>query len=270
MSRFLVRGKYFTTEHIWFEEGIQSNIISDYKIIHGSSIQISDLHGYKNNIYKQETLITDLSYSEDELFSCLNRTLRYQINRSKRENISTKVWNSKDIEKDIKILNNFSQIYENMYKEKGMSGRRLNLNELKEYIKRDAITITTASIDDKIVIFHSYIHDNKHVRLLHSCSEFRATDNVMRNAIGRANKYLHWNDLIYFKQIGIKEYDWGGIASFDNPNGIDKFKMSFGGLHKVYYNIRYICSWRAKLYAKIKNILIIIGKNKILIKGRKI
>lgn len=252
MSRFLVRGKYLTTEHIWFEKVLESNITSDYKVIHGCSKEIADFHGYNSNINKQETLISDLNYSEDELFSMLNKTVRNEINRSKREEVYTKVWNSRDIEKNMEILNKFSQMYENMYKEKGMSGHSLNLNELKEYIKRDAITITTASIDSKIVVFHSYIHDNKHARLLHSCSEFREIDNTMRNAIGRANKYLHWNDFIHFKQIGIEEYDWGGIESFDNPNGIDKFKISFGGLHKVYYNIKFICSWRARLYIEVK------------------
>lgn len=53
-------------------------------------------------------------------------------------------------------------------------------------------------------------------------------DSAMRNAIGRANKYLHWHDWLLLKNIGVIEYDWGGIASYDNPNGIDKFKMSFG------------------------------------------
>ena len=80
-------------------------------------------------------------------------------------------------------------------------------------------------------------------------------DNAMRNAIGRANKYLHWNDWLLLKKMGIVEYDWGGIASYDNPNGIDKFKMSFGGEYRKYYNISSTCSLRAKLYHKLRKMI---------------
>ena len=75
--------------------------------------------------------------------------------------------------------------------------------------------------------YHSCICDDKNIRLLHSCSEFRETDTAFRNAIGRANKYLHWKDMLYFINQHKEKYDWGGISSFDTPNGIDKFKMSF-------------------------------------------
>ena len=252
MSRFFVKKKYFTTEHIWFEEDLDEKLRSDYKIIHGCSNYMDYHYKYKVSAYKQETLITDLSCTEDELFSGLNKTVRNEINRSKREEVSTRVWKSKDIEENKQLLDDFSQMYQNMYKEKGMSGHYLNMNELKEYAKKGSLIITTASIDDKIVVFHSYIHDDKNSRLLHSCSEFRITDNAMKNAIGRANKYLHWNDLLYLKNMGIKNCDWGGIESFDKPNGIDKFKMNFGGSHKVYYNIVCVCSLRAKIYWKLK------------------
>ena len=49
------------------------------------------------------------------------------------------------------------------------------------------------------------------------------------NEIGRMNKYLHWKDIQYFKNNGFSRYEWGGITDPDKPNGIDKFKMEFGG-----------------------------------------
>lgn len=39
----------------------------------------------------------------------------------------------------------------------------------------------------------------------------------------------------------------GGVVSFDQPNGIDKFKMSFGGSQAIYYNIMEENSLWAKL-----------------------
>ena len=55
--------------------------------------------------------------------------------------------------------------------------------------------------------------------------------------IGRANKRLHWEYIKYFKQKGLLRYDWGGISDFENPNGIDEFKLKFGGEKITYYNI---------------------------------
>lgn len=49
------------------------------------------------------------------------------------------------------------------------------------------------------------------------------------------------------KEMGVKEYDWGGIASCDESNGIDRFKMSFGGRYNEDYNLYAACSLRAKV-----------------------
>ena len=72
-------------------------------------------------------------------------------------------------------------------------------------------------------------------------------DISMWNTVGRANKYLHWNDWLLLKEMGVKEYDWCRIASYDEPNGIDRFKMSFGGRYNEDYNLYAACSLRAKV-----------------------
>jgi len=80
-----------------------------------------------------------------------------------------------------------------------------------------------------------YIKDdeNKIARLLFSVSTiYGLDDKTKRNKIGWINKALHWKSILYFKEKGYKEYDWGGYSN--NPNnkelaGIDKFKKAFGG-----------------------------------------
>ena len=44
-------------------------------------------------------------------------------------------------------------------------------------------------------------------------------------------------DMKYFKEKGLVRYDWGGISDFENPNGIDEFKLKFGGDKITYYNV---------------------------------
>lgn len=135
---------------------------------------------FKCNITSQETLISDLSLSEDELWSITTKTVRNEINRSKRENVGISVYHGKEISDA--LLNRFNIMYHDMYEEKGMAGHYLPINELKEY-------------------------------------------------------------------------NWGGIASYESSNGIDKFKMSFGGEYRKYYNLFCNCSFTARVYAKIRKLL---------------
>ncbi len=77
----------------------------------------------------------------------------------------------------------------------------------------------------------------------------------MKNAIGRANRALHFYDMQYMKAKGITTYDWGGVMSFEEPGGIDKFKMGFGGTPIDYFNIAIDISLKAKLAAIYRKIL---------------
>ena len=98
------------------------------------------------------------------------------------------------------------------------------------------LTLTYVSDEEEILAYHVYVGDEKTTRLLYSCSTFREDDSK-KALIGRANKFLHWEDIKYFKNNKYEKYDLGGISSFDNPNGIDKFKMNFNGEKITYYNI---------------------------------
>ena len=134
------------------------------------------------------------------------------------------------------------------YDSKNMGNQCLNTNELIGYALSNRLIVSCASIDGKTVVYHSYIFDDKNCRLLHSCSDFRTGDSSERNSIGRANKYLHWMDILSFKREGLIKYDWGGVASFEKPNGIDMFKEAFGGDRISYYNIYVPKTIRRKLY----------------------
>lgn len=217
MSEFLVKSKHFTTKHIWFENQIDkiNAGAGDRLIIHGYPVQKEMVGRFKCNATPQETLISDISLDEDELWSITTKTVRNEINRSKRENVGVSVYRGGKVSDG--LLNQFNIMYHDMYEEKGMPGHYLPINELKEYADKNALIITASEIEGNTVVYHSYLTDGYHSSFLHSCSEFRVADKAMRNAIGRANKYLHWNDWLYLKHSGIIEYDWSGISSYENP-----------------------------------------------------
>ena len=131
---------------------------------------------------------------------------------------------------------------------KGIEGMVFPIKELEGYIKAGQLLVSVALIGGKPAVFRSYVFGEGNSRFLHSCSEFRAVDNNARNSIGRANKYLHWKDFQHLSKLGVKHYDWGGISSLSNPNGIDIFKLSFGAEPVSYYNITVPVSLRFKTY----------------------
>lgn len=254
MSQFLVQGKHLSTNYVWFENADDFVVSGGYDrlVLHANPSEIEYIGKYKCKVSPQDTLISDLSQSEEELWSATAKSVRNEINRGKREEVQIQIFRADEITEH--LLNGFAKMYQEMYQEKGMPHQFLNITDLKIYAENDALVVTTASINENIVVYHSYIKDDIHSRSLHSCSEFRVQDNATRRAIGRANKYLHWSDLLCLKEMGVQEYDWGGISSYDNPNGIDEFKMSFGGVHRRYYNLSCACSPLAKFYELYKKI----------------
>ena len=59
--------------------------------------------------------------------------------------------------------------------------------------------------------------------------DFRNCSNESRAKIGRANKSLHWFEILKSKQLGFELYDFGGLSLDGKTDNIDRFKKSFGG-----------------------------------------
>ena len=53
----------------------------------------------------------------------------------------------------------------------------------------------------------------------------------------------------------LKNMIGGGLYGIDSPNGIDKFKMSFGGEIVEYYNITVLHSTKARIFYGLKNVM---------------
>jgi len=252
--RIYYKGKIFSSERIWFENFKSYNDVKKIKT-KGDNIVIfanqEKIYGSYANCSKQESLVSTLNMEMEMIMQNFSSTTRNEIRRAEREQVQVRFYSSDTLITDSKILKRMSLLYTNMYTEKGILNRKLPIAELNAYAQSGCLLISVAVIDDVEVVFHSYIVSQNKARLLQSCSEFRVADNAMRNAIGRANKYLHYCDMKYLQKMGIEEYDWGGITSYTEPNGIDKFKMSFGGTFVEYFNVRYIKSCKQKVFERI-------------------
>lgn len=63
--------------------------------------------------------------------------------------------------------------------------------------------MSVAYTDGKPSVFHTYVLAGEIARLYQSCSEFRFDGNAHRNAISRANRYLHWKDMLSLRIVDI-------------------------------------------------------------------
>lgn len=167
------------------------------------------------------TLITDLTKSEEEIFSQIAKNTKYEIRRAEKEGVKTGFSSAEEFRI---FFNNFAAV-------KGLK----KLSKLNTAAYAPFLTATKAELNSKTLAMHAYLVDkeNSRARLLYSATVNRNLQNSDLNCIGRANRFLHWQDILYFKNIGLKKYDWGGIADNpDNPEtkGIDAFKEAFGGI----------------------------------------
>jgi len=204
--------------------------------------------------FKKEIIYTkmiNLRMQEEFIINDISNNCIKKINRVKNK-VNFEIEN--DINKYILFYNEFAF-------SRGLSKLKKNFIKYNKYI-----IITKATNNNETIVMHSYIIDPiiGKVRLLHSVSFFHEIDDTsMRNYIGMVNRYLHFKDIFYFKEIGFNYYDFGGYACDTDNNkliNINRFKDQFGGniiIQSNYFSYPlYISGIILKHFRKYKKIII--------------
>ena len=170
------------------------------------------------------TEIINLKNNLDSIKSNFCKSTLRDIKKANKENIKFIA--------DFKDYEFFTNIYNQFVK----SRRNLKFANPQLFLKNPELFFMTAcSFKDDILVMHLYMIDNeiRRARIFKSVSQyFRLSDNKARSFNARANKYLHFMDMKYFKEQGFLTYDFGGYSyTSDNPkiNSINEFKRRFGG-----------------------------------------
>jgi len=74
--------------------------------------------------------------------------------------------------------------------------------------------------------------------------------------VGRANRWLHWRDMLCFKEAGVQCYDWGGMfedESTPERAGINRFKRDFGGQPVHSYECTVAASARGRVWLALRD-----------------
>lgn len=201
------------------------------------------------------TLITDLRQSEEELIARCQKDCRYQIRRAVREGIHTEYKLGNEItEQDIE---NFCRFFLEFWQSKGIQEGTYEKyrEEIETYAEEGVFAISCAKVDEEVLVYHTYIVGDDFVRSYQSASQFRRDDKAKARIVGIANRYLHKEDMLYFKSLGKTIYDWGGAGEREEVKSITEFKESFGGEPLYYYDCEDVVGLKAEAVKGMINLI---------------
>lgn len=193
------------------------------------------------------TLLTDLTGTESDLLALLDKDTRNNVRRAEREGISVEIFDSHDLN----ILPEFDNFYHKFSDSKpevrDVLKISIQLHMLKKIAQAGMLEVSRAmGRDGEPLGYNVFIVTDGRARLLHSASLFReGQSGERRQYLGRASRYLQWQNMLHFKRQEYSKYDMGGwYAGKDNQSllRINQFKEEFGGRVVCEYDAIYGCT----------------------------
>jgi len=179
------------------------------------------------------SLVTDLALEENAIMDKFGKDCRYKIRRAEsRDGLRVEFISAPEGKLDA-----FADFFDGFAGQKSVAP--CDRQWLAAACKAGQLTLSSVSHNGVSLVWHAHVLSGTTAGLQYSGSCFRNRDNDYRALVGRANRWLHWKDMLQFKQLGIERYDWGGL--FDDEStpehaGINNFKRDFGGGQERTYN----------------------------------
>jgi len=173
----------------------------------------------------------NLDVSADELKQSFSKRVRAKINKASREDIQ---FNLYDLHTDSSIKEYINYCNDHLRSKKLLY--RLSEKYVTSFLGN--YIVTYASYGSQKLVMHGYFVDfhSNTVYIHESASQFRTLDEtnneITPDLISRANNFLHYEDMLYFQNLGMKIYDFGGYAIDTTDTSIlniNRFKDGFRG-----------------------------------------
>jgi hypothetical protein len=165
------------------------------------------------------TILIDLSHSTEDLWSDLARkSCRNEISRARR--IETQISNDPDDEEVYRLVSAFARTYTS-------PPSRVEWKRLASVGR-----VFSIRTNDQLIAAHMVLVDPPYrARLLFSATIDRTLDR-WQGLVGPLNRLLHWSEIEFFKELGIRYFDFGGVSEDQSSPlyPISRFKRSFGGV----------------------------------------
>src|SRR4051812_44294897 len=150
------------------------------------------------------TLAIDLGRDEDELFDDISADTRRKIRRAlDTDESSTRLHEAPTPE----VVGEFADAYDDFARGRALAP----VFRPRLYALASAGSLLLSAVysgEGRVLVWHAYAATAGHAHLLYSSSRLPdATQADERNLIGRANRLLHWHDIVHAKGRGLDVLD---------------------------------------------------------------
>lgn len=242
-----IKGRFATYGEVWFDEEPPAAPEVDVLTFRGRD---APLDPEASSLFL--SLVHDLTLDGQELFATFDGTARYEVRRAQSRDRLT----AEFVVDAGGALDAFCTFYDDFAKEKGLppAYRRA----LQATCDSGRLVLTCACRDGEALVWHAYVSDGRTAALLHSASHFRGASASKRALLGRANRWLHWRDMLAFKDMGVATYDWGGLfedESVPEQASVNRFKRRFGGRPRRAYTCVAMLTMKGRAYLAFRSLL---------------
>lgn len=217
-SRFLTRGE------VWYDDEPGDTRSVDWILYQQRSRPVPGAEWkYFYNYF------VDLTRDTGQLWEQLNKDTAYKIRRARdRDQIICECCNPNDPV----VLDRFEEMYNPFAASKGLG--RLDRAQTDSMAAAGALDLSVArDSHGNALVYHANYRDRRRATQMQSPSLYwKLPGSATRNLAGRANRYLIWNDMMRYKEQGLKCFDFGGWYPGTADQAllkINEFKRGFGG-----------------------------------------
>jgi hypothetical protein len=198
----------------------------------------------------QHSLRTDLTAPPDTILATFDETCRRHVRRAARQDgLQHEVF-------DAGALDEFIAFYDEFARQKGLW--LADRHWLGRAAAARQLALSCVSRDGERLVWHAHLRAGHTVQLAHSASLYRSLSSERRSLVARANRWLHWRDMLDFKAAGARCYDWGGMfedESTPERAGINHFKRTFGGTPLLAYECTLPVTLRGRVWLTLRDVL---------------
>ena len=230
---------------VWYDEEPSRNCGVDIVRYHCRHAPVADAR-----FVRFLSIVTDLSVAADAIAARFGKDCRYKIRRADTKDELT----AEFILEPEARLEEFRRFFDTFARQKGHAP--CDAQWLRAACDARQLVLSTASRHGEALVWHAYVLTGESAWLQYTGSCYRDRESDYRALVGRANRWLHWQDMLQFKELGVTRYDWGGLfedESAPDRAGINEFKRSFGGQADRSYECEVPVTFRGWIYLPLRD-----------------
>lgn len=247
MIRYTARG--ITIGEVWFDEPVEQPkpdvIFYRHSRARAASRPATATYSF----------VTDLTAERDAIYAGFGKHCQAEIQRAQREPglvvEAARLPRSPD---EVEQMLAFHRRFAN-----GRGIPPADCRQVRAAAAANRLLLSVVTVDGEPVVWHSYLASHgQFARGLQSASAADKSDSKARRTVSRANRLLHWADMVALQEAGFTTLDWGGrFADECEPHkkGINDFKRDFGARPVEYTEWTEPTSLRGHAYLALRPVV---------------